>query len=220
MRRVPPCPCRWAKLEADEKSFTPEEKQYFDDQAQFAYRSFRDKVCTCCCSTQPQTPWVPSPTPVFSPTRACMQALCPSPQRCRDATVVTHGPKAVSSRQLPSVTAVVHVGHVLHAALKECQRVHQHDWRHRGRAGQAARAQAAESRGMAVEDMQERAQGRVWSGEDALQQRLIDAIGGVYRAVAIAKQAAGLGAPPPPSPAPPPVQAHATECMRTRRLLL
>lgn len=56
---------------------------------------------------------------------------------------------------------------------------------------------------MAVEDMQERAQGRVWSGEDALQQRLIDAIGGVSRAVAIAKQAAGLGAHSSPSPSHP-----------------
>lgn len=62
-------------------------------------------------------------------------------------------------------------------------------------------AQAASSRGMEVEDMQQKAQGRVWSGEDALQQGLIDALGGVSRAVAIAKQAAGLSAPlhsPPP----------------------
>ncbi len=41
--------------------------------------------------------------------------------------------------------------------------------------------------------MQERAQGRVWSGAAALQQGLVDALGGLPRAVAIAKQAAGLG---------------------------
>jgi len=87
---------RWAELTAEEKQATPEEKDYFDEQVQFAYRSFRDK--------------------------------------------------------------------------------------------------AASSRGMEVEDMQQKAQGRVWSGEDALQQGLIDALGGVSRAVAIAKQAAGLKA--------------------------
>ena len=52
---------------------------------------------------------------------------------------------------------------------------------------------------MSVEDMQQRAQGRVWSGEDALQQRLIDALGGVSRAVAIAKHAAGIGEQLPPA---------------------
>lgn len=54
------------------------------------------------------------------------------------------------------------------------------------------RDKAAESRGMEIEAMQERAQGRVWSGAAALQQGLIDAIGGVPRAIAIAKQAAGI----------------------------
>ena len=54
--------------------------------------------------------------------------------------------------------------------------------------------QAASSRGMAVEAMQEVAQGRVWSGRDALSVGLVDAIGGVNTAVAIAKQAAGLSA--------------------------
>jgi len=46
---------------------------------------------------------------------------------------------------------------------------------------------------MEIEAMQERAQGRVWSGAAALQQGLVDALGGLPRAVAIAKQAAGLG---------------------------
>lgn len=41
--------------------------------------------------------------------------------------------------------------------------------------------------------MQDRAQGRVWSGAAALQQGLVDAIGGVPRAIAIAKQAAKIG---------------------------
>lgn len=36
---------RWAELTAEEKQATPEEKDYFDEQVQFAYRSFRDKVC-------------------------------------------------------------------------------------------------------------------------------------------------------------------------------
>ncbi len=42
--------------------------------------------------------------------------------------------------------------------------------------------------------MQEVAQGRVWSGRDALAVGLVDALGGVSRAVAVAKQAAGLSA--------------------------
>ena len=56
------------------------------------------------------------------------------------------------------------------------------------------RAQAASSRGMAPDAMQEVAQGRVWSGRDALSVGLVDALGGVSRAVAVAKQAAGLSA--------------------------
>ena len=47
---------------------------------------------------------------------------------------------------------------------------------------------------MAPDAMQEVAQGRVWSGRDALSVGLVDALGGVSRAVAVAKQAAGLGA--------------------------
>ena len=46
---------------------------------------------------------------------------------------------------------------------------------------------------MAVDVMQGVAQGRVWSGRDALSVGLVDALGGVSTAVAIAKQAAGLG---------------------------
>ena len=52
---------------------------------------------------------------------------------------------------------------------------------------------------MSVEAMQEVAQGRVWSGSDALGVGLVDALGGLSRAVAIAKQAAGLCAPPRPN---------------------
>ncbi len=47
---------------------------------------------------------------------------------------------------------------------------------------------------MAPDAMQEVAQGRVWSGRDALSVGLVDALGGVSRAVAVAKQAAGLSA--------------------------
>lgn len=35
-------------------------------------------------------------------------------------------------------------------------------------------------------------QGRIWTGTDALERGLIDAVGGVNRALAIAKQAAGI----------------------------
>eukprot|EP01025_Chloroclados_australasicus_P018312 TRINITY_DN19527_c1_g3_i1.p1 TRINITY_DN19527_c1_g3~~TRINITY_DN19527_c1_g3_i1.p1 ORF type:complete len:724 (-),score=114.15 TRINITY_DN19527_c1_g3_i1:175-2346(-) len=50
------------------------------------------------------------------------------------------------------------------------------------------RDKAAASRGMAPEEMQEFAQGRVWSGKQALERGLVDAVGGINRAIAIAKQ--------------------------------
>ena len=36
---------KWSELLNEEKSFTDDEKAFFDQQAQHAYRSFRDKVC-------------------------------------------------------------------------------------------------------------------------------------------------------------------------------
>ncbi|KAK9824686.1 hypothetical protein WJX72_012391 [[Myrmecia] bisecta] len=56
------------------------------------------------------------------------------------------------------------------------------------------RDKAAHSRGMAVEDMQKVAQGRVWSGQRALQVKLVDGLGGMSRAIAVAKQAADIDA--------------------------
>lgn len=54
------------------------------------------------------------------------------------------------------------------------------------------RDKAAASRGMAVEAMEAVAQGRVWSGRRALENGLVDEIGGVAKAVAIAAKLAGL----------------------------
>ncbi|KAL7114772.1 hypothetical protein ACP275_04G142200 [Erythranthe tilingii] len=51
---------------------------------------------------------------------------------------------------------------------------------------------AAISRSMTVEKMEQAAQGRVWSGHDAVSLGLVDAIGGLSRAVAIAKQKANI----------------------------
>ena len=87
--------CRYAELNGDTRSFTPEEEDLFDRSAEFAYASFRDK--------------------------------------------------------------------------------------------------AAESRGMPKEELQQHAQGRVWSGKRALQNGLIDGLGGIDRAISIAKQEAGIG---------------------------
>ena len=47
---------------------------------------------------------------------------------------------------------------------------------------------------MDKEDLQQYAQGRVWSGKRALQNGLIDGLGGLDQAVSIAKQEAGIGA--------------------------
>ncbi|THF98565.1 hypothetical protein TEA_020108 [Camellia sinensis var. sinensis] len=54
------------------------------------------------------------------------------------------------------------------------------------------RDKAALSRSMTVEKMEEFAQGRVWTGKDAASRGLVDAIGGISRAVAIAKQKASI----------------------------
>ncbi|KAL8143856.1 hypothetical protein V2J09_016888 [Rumex salicifolius] len=57
---------------------------------------------------------------------------------------------------------------------------------------QQFRDKAAHSRSMPVERMEEHAQGRVWTGNDAARRGLVDAIGGMSRAVAIAKQKANI----------------------------
>lgn len=54
------------------------------------------------------------------------------------------------------------------------------------------RDKAALSRSMAVDQMEEVAQGRVWSGADAASRGLVDAVGGLSRAIAIAKEKANI----------------------------
>ncbi|XP_077221850.1 serine protease SPPA, chloroplastic-like [Tasmannia lanceolata] len=54
------------------------------------------------------------------------------------------------------------------------------------------RDKAAFSRSMTVDQMEEIAQGRVWTGKDAASLGLVDAIGGMSRAVAIAKLKADI----------------------------
>lgn len=39
---------RWSELLNEEKPFSDDEKAFFDQQAQHAYRSFRDKVPNSC----------------------------------------------------------------------------------------------------------------------------------------------------------------------------
>jgi protease-4 len=56
------------------------------------------------------------------------------------------------------------------------------------------RDKAAASRGLTVEAMQEVAQGRVWSGRRAAGVGLVDELGGINRALALAKEAAGIPA--------------------------
>ncbi|XP_059644831.1 serine protease SPPA, chloroplastic isoform X1 [Cornus florida] len=54
------------------------------------------------------------------------------------------------------------------------------------------RDKAAFSRSMPVDKMEEVAQGRVWTGKDAASRGLVDTIGGLSKAVAIAKQKANI----------------------------
>jgi len=54
------------------------------------------------------------------------------------------------------------------------------------------RNKAAESRGMSVDDMQSVAQGRVWTGKCAATIGLVDEIGGLNKAIQLAKEAAEI----------------------------
>ncbi|XP_042426919.1 serine protease SPPA, chloroplastic-like [Zingiber officinale] len=54
------------------------------------------------------------------------------------------------------------------------------------------RDKAASSRSMTIDQMEEVAQGRVWTGKDAAPRGLVDAIGGFSRAIAIAKFKANI----------------------------
>ncbi|KAG2664402.1 hypothetical protein I3760_16G080800 [Carya illinoinensis] len=54
------------------------------------------------------------------------------------------------------------------------------------------RDKAAFSRSMPVDKMEEVAQGRVWTGKDAASRGLVDATGGLSRAIAIAKMKANI----------------------------
>ena len=55
-------------------------------------------------------------------------------------------------------------------------------------------ALVAEARGMTVEEADAVAQGRVWMGKDALEVGLVDELGGLDRAIAVAAERAGLDA--------------------------
>ncbi len=50
----------------------------------------------------------------------------------------------------------------------------------------------SQGRGMPIEGVREIAKGRVWSGEDALERDLVDALGGLSTAMELAREAAGI----------------------------
>jgi protease-4 len=52
----------------------------------------------------------------------------------------------------------------------------------------------AEGRGMSTKDVHEVAQGRIWTGTDGVEKKLVDEIGGLERAIALAKQQAKIPA--------------------------
>lgn len=55
----------------------------------------------------------------------------------------------------------------------------------------------AEGRNMTVEEAHERARGRIWSGVDAKEEGLVDELGGLIRAIEVAKEIAGVEADKP-----------------------
>lgn len=52
--------------------------------------------------------------------------------------------------------------------------------------------QVADGRKLPVEEVRKVARGRVWTGQQALQLGLVDALGGLEDAIALAKEKAGL----------------------------
>ncbi len=52
---------------------------------------------------------------------------------------------------------------------------------------------AAEARKMSKDEMNQKAQGRIWTGKQALELGLVDSLGGLRKAIDLAKQAIGLG---------------------------
>ncbi|MDJ0943061.1 MAG: signal peptide peptidase SppA [Kiloniellales bacterium] len=56
------------------------------------------------------------------------------------------------------------------------------------------RAKVAAARGLSAEETRAAAKGQVWTGADAQRLGLVDELGGFYRAVALAKEAAGIAA--------------------------
>ncbi len=55
----------------------------------------------------------------------------------------------------------------------------------------------SQGRGMPIEGVREIAKGRVWSGQDALELGLVDELGGLDRALELAREAAGISADEP-----------------------
>ena len=62
---------------------------------------------------------------------------------------------------------------------------------------QAFLERVAEARGMTTDEVHAVAQGRVWSGQMALEHGLVDELGGLERAIALAKEKAGFDASDP-----------------------
>ena len=57
------------------------------------------------------------------------------------------------------------------------------------------RDKAAKSRSMSIEKMERVAQGRVWTGARALEEGLVDRLGGIATAISMAKEEAGISGP-------------------------
>ncbi|MCB9746655.1 MAG: S49 family peptidase, partial [Alphaproteobacteria bacterium] len=56
------------------------------------------------------------------------------------------------------------------------------------------KSRVAEGRGMTLDEVEEVAQGHVWSGKDALEVGLVDELGDIYTAIDLAKQEADIPA--------------------------
>lgn len=162
------CRGKYAQLLAEQKSFTPEEEALFDASAQHAYESFRNKAA----SSRGMTP-------------EAMQVMRP-PGQCQQVGYVTSWQPAQLLGCLPHLAC----------SWAGCP--------------PACLPRSVRCTGSCYADnphllpsldglcccwcVQEYAQGRVWSGQQAVTRGLIDELGGITRAIQIAKEAAGIAA--------------------------
>ena len=152
---------RYAELLADNRTFTEEEDSYFSEQAQYAYESFRNKAAL---SRGMQNEQMQEYAQVASNSVTIQSTVRAACSLRRHAMAVCVGRLPVKCHMALSVITL------------RSQIAHESSYK------------ASETHGSLVMQFCTYVKGRVWSGKRALEVGLVDALGGLSRAVAIAKK--------------------------------